>query len=144
MDTIKIAETDAEIQCCFPVLRQLQEHIVETTFIADVRRLGTSGYQLAYLMHDRAVQSVAGFRIGESFGWRRHLYVHDFVTDSQARSRGHGTKLLAWLTSRARENGCHSMHLDSRVTRHASHRFYLNEGMNISGHHFHIKIGKTP
>ena len=86
MDTIKIAETDAEIQRCFPVLRQLQEHIVEATFIADVRRLGASGYQLAYLMHDGAVQSVAGFRIGESFGWRRHLYVHDFVTDSRARS----------------------------------------------------------
>lgn len=143
MDTIKIAATDAEILQCLPVLRQLQEHLVDRTFVADFRRLESSGYQLVYLMHDGAVQSVAGFRVGESFGWRRYLYVHDFVTDSQSRSQGHGAKLMAWLMNRAREHGCNSLHLDSRVTRYASHRFYLKEGMIISGHHFCVEIGKT-
>jgi len=143
METVKITETDAEILRCLPVLRQLHEHLLESTFLAHVRRLQTSGYQLAYLPVDGTVKSVAGFRFGESFGWQRHIYVHELVTDSASRSQGHGARLMAWLMNRAKEHGCDSLHLDSRVTRYASHRFYLDQGMIIGGYHFRIEIDKT-
>jgi ribosomal protein S18 acetylase RimI-like enzyme len=139
-ETIRIAKTDAEILSCFPVLRQLHEHIAEAAFVAQVRQFQSSGYQLAFCEGDGAVRSVAGFRFGESFGWRRYLYLHEIVTDGDARSQGHGARLMAWLMERAREHGCDTFHLDSRVTRNAAHKFYLNEGFTINAYHFRIEV----
>jgi hypothetical protein len=94
MEMINLAETDQEIAACFPVLRQLHEYLVEDAFVSHVRRLETQGYTLLFLFDSGMVKSVAGFHLGESFGWKKHIYVDDLVTDSESRSQGYGASLL--------------------------------------------------
>ena len=52
-----------------------------------------------------------------------------------------GGMLFDWLVSHARENRCEVLSLDSGVQRFAAHRFYLAKRMDITCHHFALKLG---
>jgi GNAT superfamily N-acetyltransferase len=133
---IAIAESNADILRCFPVMLQLRPHLVEADFVARVRRMQTEGFLLARLEEDGAVRAVAGYRYHEKLFSGRTLYVDDLVSDPAQRSRGHGARLLTWLVEQARAHDCDVLELDSGVQRFDAHRFYFRERMKISSYHF--------
>ena len=136
-----LAETDADIARCYPVMVQLRPKLREADFVARIRRKAAEGYQLAFLEDDLgAVRSVAGFRLMDRLHVGRVLYVDDLVTDAASRSRGHGDRLFDWLVARARELGCDSFLLDSGTQRVDAHRFYLRKRMKISCFHFELPL----
>lgn len=99
-----------------------------------------NGYRLVGVFEDGADEAaaVAGFRVGHMLAWGQFLYVDDLSTLPEARRRGHGRRLLEWLTEEARRLGCDQLHLDSGVgdARADAHRLYLNSGLRITSHHF--------
>ncbi len=133
---IQEATTEAEISATFPVMRQLRPHLSEDEYLGLVNCMQRSGYRLATAAENGEVRCAAGFRIVEFLAWGRFLYVDDFVTTEDARSQGQGKRMLDWLASLAREEGCGQLQLDSGVQRHDAHRFYFREGMKISSYHF--------
>ena len=133
---VRLAETDADIAACFPVLAQLRPHLEAADFVPRVRRQAEQGYRLAAQDRDGRILAVAGFRVVENLAWGRNLYVDDLVTDAAARSTGCGQELFDWLVRHAVESGCGQLHLDSGVQRFDAHRFYLRNRMNITSHHF--------
>jgi GNAT superfamily N-acetyltransferase len=137
---IALASTDAKISRCFPVMQWLRPHLEAAEFVERVQRQLQEGYQLAYLEDGGKIRSVAGFRIQEMLAWGKILYVDDLVTSDTDRSRGYGGQLFDWLVEHARANGCKELHLDSGVQRFAAHRFYLRRRMDISSHHFSLKL----
>ena len=140
----RIARTDAEIEACFDVMRELRTHLHQKEeFLARVRAQQRNGYQLAYLEEGGRPVAVAGFRISENLAWGRFLYVDDLVTASTHRSRGFGGALLRWLHEYARSQGCQQLHLDSGVQRADAHRFYQREGMVLSSYHFRSVLRGT-
>jgi GNAT superfamily N-acetyltransferase len=141
---ISIAATDAEIAACYPVMRQLRPHVVESEFAARVREYGENGYKLVYLEDGDEPVAVAGIRIGENLAWGRFLYVDDLVTAADRRSEGYGTRLLAWIRDYACEAGCVQLHLDSGMQRVDAHRFYEREGVKIAGFHFAETLSSDP
>lgn len=141
MPTIALASSADEIRRCFPVMAELRPHLTEAAFVAQVQRQQQGGgYQLAFLEADGLVRAVAGYRFLECLMWGRFLYVDDLVTASAWRSQGHGQHLLAWLVAQARAADCDQLHLDSGVQRFAAHRFYLRERLEITCHHFALKL----
>jgi GNAT superfamily N-acetyltransferase len=139
--TISIASSIQEITDCFPVVRELRSHLELTSFIVQVQRQQQQfNYQLVYLQVDRTIQAVAGFRISESLAWGKFLYVDDLVSKSDDRSKGYGGELFNWLIDYARTENCQQLTLDSGVQRFAAHRFYLRQRMEITSHHFTIKL----
>jgi GNAT superfamily N-acetyltransferase len=141
--SIHLAQTDADIDACWPVMAQLRPHIARADFLPRVRRQQAAGYQLAALSNAGRVVAVAGFRYGEILAWGRHMYVDDLITDEAVRSHGHGERLFAWLVEQARAHGCEQLHLDSGVQRFGAHRFYLRQRMDITSHHFALKLHGT-
>ena len=136
---IFLAETDQQIQDCYPVMSELRPHIDKDEFVERVRRQAADGYKIACLV-DGEVRAVGGFRIAENLAWGKYLYVDDLVSSSQERSKGYGGALFDWLVNYARERDCDQFHLDSGVQRFDAHRFYLTKRMNISSHHFFINL----
>jgi GNAT superfamily N-acetyltransferase len=133
---IREAATDPEVSVTFPIMHQLRPHLEEGEYIEVVRRLRSSGYRLAFATEGEKVRCVAGFRIVEFLAHGRFLYVDDLVTAEDARSTGHGKRMLDWLLGVAREEVCSTLQLDSGVQRHGAHRFYMRENMHIFGYHF--------
>jgi GNAT superfamily N-acetyltransferase len=122
-------------------LLELRPHLetpVRAVERADALRAG--GYRLAgsFEAGEEEAAAVAGFRLGESLAWGRHVYVDDLVTRAERRGRGHADAVLAWVVDRARAEGASQLHLDSGVglDRVDAHRFYLRHGMVIAAHHF--------
>jgi GNAT superfamily N-acetyltransferase len=138
---IRVAESDAEIVGCLAVMRQLRPHLSsEQDFLARVRRQQQQGYLLAFVEDEGRSVCVAGYRLLQNLAWGRFVYVDDLVTDEAARSRGHGEAMLQWLIDFARRENCDELHLDSGVQRFGAHRFYLNQRMDITAHHFGIRL----
>ena len=133
---IALAESDADIARCFPVMAQLRPHLVEAEFGPRVRRMQREGFLLAALTAEGAVRAVAGYRYHEKLFSGRTLYVDDLVSDPGHRSRGHGARLLAWLADQAKARDCDLLELDSGVQRFDAHRFYVRERMRIASYHF--------
>src|ERR1700753_2878530 len=111
--TIQIATTPAEIDRCFPVMSQLRPKLIAAEFVGRIQAQQTEGYQLAFLEYEGSVVSVAGFRVQNMLSSGKTLYVEDLVTDSAARSQGHGEAMLRWLIDLAKEANCNSFSLDS-------------------------------
>ena len=124
-------------------LLELRPHVGSPEAMAqriDAQR--AAGYRIVAAFDPDAAEAaaVAGFRIGENLAWGRFLYVDDLVTDEAVRSQGVGTALLEFLAEAARENGCAELHLDSGVQRFGAHPFYLANRMDITSHHFGMKL----
>jgi GNAT superfamily N-acetyltransferase len=141
---IFIANTDAEIESCFPVFSVLRPHLERSKFLPQVRRQQLQSYQILALKHEGMVKSIAGFRFAEFLAWGKVLYIDDLSTLPGETSRGFAGTLLDWLVDRARSSGCQGVHLDSGYTRHAAHRLYLHKGMQLNSHHFALEIKTTP
>lgn len=141
MSVIALATSDAQIAVCFPIMAQLRPQLAQGDFVSRVRRQQQEGYLLAALQVEGSAVAVAGFRLLESLAWGRILYVDDLVTDAARRSQGHGEALMDWLIAHARAAGCDEVHLDSGVQRFGAHRFYLARRMDITCHHFALKLG---
>jgi len=141
---IALAESDTEIERCHSIMGDLRPHVRRQEFLERVKRQKREGgYELAFLEVDGEVKAVAGFRISECLAWGKFLYVDDLVSAPRERSKGHGGRLLDWLVNRAREEGCDELHLDSGVQRFDAHRFYLENRMSITGHHFSMNLRKS-
>lgn len=135
---VKLLASDTELTLISPVLLQLRPQHTETSLVAQIKQQQALGYQIAYVIDNGRVLSVAGFVVGIKLAWQKHIYIDDLVTDESQRSTGAGKKLLDWLLNHARDTGCQQLHLDSGVQRFGAHRFYLREGFIISSHHFAI------
>lgn len=137
---IALAENQASVARCYPVMVQLRPHLTEAAYLAAVERQRSAGYQLVYLEAEDVVCAVAGFRLMEMLAYGKTLYVDDLVTDEAQRSKGYGEALLAWLREHAQAHNCDLLHLDSGVQRFAAHRFYFTQRMWISAYHFSLKL----
>jgi GNAT superfamily N-acetyltransferase len=140
MPNIRLAETDADITRCFLVMHQLRPKLVLADFIPRIRTQQAEGYHLAFLKHENAVVTVAGFRLQHVLWSGKTLYVDDLVTDEHSRSQGHGETMLQWLIEHARQQGCTTFSLDSGTPRHQAHAFYFRHGLRITDFHFQLPL----
>ncbi len=140
MRTIQIATTPEEIDRCFLVMSQLRPLVIEEEFFERIKTQQAEAYQLAFLENENAVVSVAGFRIQNMLSSGKTFYVDDLVTDSAARSQGHGEAMLQWLIALAREAGCDTFSLDSGTQRQEAHAFYLRQRLRITSFHFSLRL----
>ena len=138
---IALATGHDAIARCHPLMLELRPHLTDRdAFVAQVERQQAGGYRLAFLEADGEVRSLAGYRLSEKLSAGPFLYVDDLVTRGADVSRGYGGVLFDWLVERAREAGCTQLQLDSGVWRYGAHRFYLRKGMDITCHHFDLKL----
>lgn len=133
---IRAADDPATLRAAWPVVAQLRPHLDGGAFLAQALRQQAEGWRATVLLEGGVVRAFAGWRVQEMLAHGRLLYVDDLVTDSTARSAGHGKALLDWLKAQATALGCRSLQLDSGTQRIDAHAFYLRERLRIVSFHF--------
>jgi GNAT superfamily N-acetyltransferase len=136
---VDLVPEGAPTAACYVVMSQLRPHLSEAEFVERVATQRLQGYELLAAGVDSQVMAVAGFRILDNLSWGRFLYVDDLVTDAAHRSCGYGSHLMEWLLAYCQQEGIGELHLDSGVQRFGAHRFYLEQRMDITSHHFAIQ-----
>ena len=140
--SIRLAADHAAILRCHAVMLELRPHLADgAAFAARVERQQLQGYRLVYVEAAGEVRCAAGYRVLEKLSAGRFLYVDDLVTRAADRGQGFGSRLFDWLVAQAREAGCSLLQLDSGVQRFGAHRFYLGKGMDLTCHHFDLRLG---
>lgn len=119
------------------VHRQLRPQLPED-YVSRLSAVFANGARMALVVDDRAVLSLALWRLIENTCEGRRLYVDDLVSDEARRSQGAGKKMLDWLEDKANARGCAVLALDSGVQRQRAHRFYFREGMHVSSFCFRM------
>lgn len=123
-----------------PVLQELRPHLTEQLLDQVLQEGEPQGLRFTAVFAGERCVAVAGWRIIANTSAIRKLYVDDLSTAAAERSHGYGRMLLAALRERAANAGCRSLELDSGVQRFDAHRFYLRERMNITAHHFDLRL----
>ena len=135
-----IAETDADIDACFPAWLALRPHLKREQFVAQIRRQQAQGFRILALRDAGIIKSAAGYRLAEFTAWGRIVYIDDLTTLPEYRLQGHGGRLLDWIAAYAKSQGCVAVHLDTGYARHAAHRLYLDRGYLLSSHHMSLSL----
>lgn len=137
---IEIIQSKAELKTCIAILRQLHTSLTDDEWLPLYEIMHREGYQLVCSKEHEQIRAVMGFRITTNLSFRKSLYIDDLVTDEHHRSTGHGTALIEWAVAYAKQHQCLTLILDSGVSRHKAHKFYLNQGMDILCYHFIKKL----
>lgn len=138
---INLAGSDEEVAACFPLMAQLRPHLSgEEEFVARWRRQVDEGYRLAVLKRDGIIAALAGFRLQENLIYGRFLYVDDLVTDEKLRSTGLGERMMRYLETIAREEGCDRLVLDTPLANVLGHRFYYRQGLLARALRFNLSL----
>ena len=114
--TCRELRSDAEIHDAFPLMSYLRERLREETFLAEIRRQQAQGYELIGAYAAGRLVALAGVRRTHTLSRGEHLFIDDLVTDPGDQGRGHGSRLMTWLATRAAAEGISRIHLDSRIT----------------------------
>jgi len=135
---VRHAETDAEIENLYPVMRELRPHLKDAQdFLTRVRRQQEqSGYRLIFVADADVPVACAGFRLTEYLFSGKMLYVDDLICLESHRGEGYAEALMRWMEEQARAEGCAQFHLDSGTHRLRAHHFYFRLGLSITSFHF--------
>lgn len=124
--TKKIREltTQAEFIEAFPVMNQLRTDLTEKSYLELLQKMRKNGYKLFAFRVDEKITSVIGVILQVNFYNKEHVFIYDFVTDSEHRSQGYGEKLLHYIEEWAISQNAEFVTLESGVQRTDAHRFY--------------------
>jgi GNAT superfamily N-acetyltransferase len=98
-------------------------------------------YELIGAFSGGALVGVAGAWIATKIWCGRYLEIDNLVVDSEHRSSGIGSLLIAHFETLALERDCKIIVLDSYTANHPSHRLYHRLGFEIWGFHFVKPVG---
>ncbi len=113
-----------EFREAFPVMRELRTRLDEAAYLSLLEKMIPEGYRLFALRNSGKIVALAGIAILTNFYYDRYVYVYDLITATEARSRGFGRHLLAFIESFARQENCETIALSSGLQRADAHRFY--------------------
>ena len=114
--TIRELVKDEDIAAAFPLAVQLRDRVRRDTFVAEVRRQQSQGYELIGGFDEDALVALAGIRWTHTLSRGEHMFVDDLVTDESRRGAGHGREMMEWLVRRAASRGVPRVYLDARIT----------------------------
>lgn len=123
--TIKELQSQHDIMAAFPVIKQLRQHLDETTYLELVTEAkATDMYKMFALFDQDEMVAVTGFKPMITLYYGRFVWVCDLVTCKDKRSHGYGEKLLSFVHEWAKDNDYEAVSLSSGLKRADAHRFY--------------------
>ncbi len=142
--TIRIAQTEADLQQCLPALLVLRPHLNEEIVIAMLKeQQAHEQFQVAFVDAGAdPAPAVITYRKLTLLVSGKTIYIDDLTTVPNARGRGYAAALLDFVIDQARQLGCQTVSLDSGhgADRADAHRLYLNKRFRISSHHFSLTL----
>lgn len=140
MNDIRELKTEAELTEAFPIMQQLRTHLDLRTYLELIKEAQEKhDYRMHTLYDAEEIVAVIGYMPMTTLYYGRFIWICDFVTDSNKRSKGYGRKLLSFIENQAAKDGYESVALSSGLQREDAHRFY-EEKMNYDKKSYVFKL----
>ena len=115
---------DAEFEEAFPVIRELHHDLDERRYRELIPEMRAAGYRMFAVREEGGLVAAVGVQRLTNLYYGRHFYVYDLSVTKDARSKGHGERLLRHVEGVARKEGCGYVALACGRKRDAALRFY--------------------
>lgn len=140
-ETIRHAETDAELAACFPVMRLLRPHLTSAEELRSrYRRQAQAGYRILAAWRGSEAVGLAGYRPQENLIRGPFCYVDDLVVRDDLRRSGLGARLLKAVGTEASGRGLPFLVLDTALDNVLGQRFYFRFGMLPAALRFAMRL----
>ena len=140
-ETLRHAETDAEIAACFPAMRLLRPHLTGPEELCSrVRRQAEAGYRILAAWRGAEAVGLAGYRPQENLVRGKFCYVDDLVVRDDVRRSGLGARLLKAVAAEAASRGLPHLVLDTALDNFLGQRFYFRFGMLPAALRFAMRL----
>jgi GNAT superfamily N-acetyltransferase len=140
-ETLRHAETDAELAACFPVLRLLRPNLSGPEELCTrVRRQAAAGYRILAAWRNAEPVGLAGYRPQENLIRGPFCYVDDLVVRNDLRGSGLGARLLKAVGTEAKARGLPHLVLDTGLDNLLGQRFYFRFGMLPAALRFAMRL----
>jgi ribosomal protein S18 acetylase RimI-like enzyme len=140
-ETLRHAETDADIAACFPVMRLLRPHLTGPDELCTrVRRQAQAGYRILAAWQDDAAVGLAGYRPQENLVRGKFCYVDDLVVRDDMRRSRLGARLLKAVAAEAAARDLPHLVLDTALDNYLGQRFYFRFGMLPAALRFAMRL----
>lgn len=127
----------AEMLQHLDVLQELYPTLTLEDYSTDLdEMLPNNRYGQAAVFDGNDCVGISGFWIGTKLWCGKYLEIDNLVVSSKHRSKGAGKLLFDYLSTKAKEEGCSMMALDSYTSNFKAHKFFYNEGFGPKGFHF--------
>jgi len=140
-ETLRHADTDAEVAACYPVMRLLRPHLTTPEELCvRVRRQVATGYRILAALEGTEVVGLAGYRPQENLIRGPFCYVDDLVVREESRRSGLGARLLKAVAIEAHTRGLPHLVLDTALDNALGQRFYFRFGMLPAALRFAMRL----
>jgi ribosomal protein S18 acetylase RimI-like enzyme len=127
--------TPRELPQLYPLIHQLNPSMTRAVFTQRLKTMRPLGYRAVAVFSGTQMIAASGFWVRTRFWSGREFDIDNFIVDAAHRKNGIGEMLYAWLEVQAKKEKAELIVLDSYVTSHWAHRFYLRQGFEITGYH---------
>ena len=117
-----------ELDVVYAVLSQLRVGLSFKEFDDLVYDMRHMEYKMIGLFQRGALVTFAGVAVQTNFYHKRHLYIFDLVTETEARRKGYAKEMMLYLSDYAKSAMCENIVLSSNFQREVAHKFYEKEG----------------
>ncbi len=118
------------------VLNELYPNLTAEEYLAELREMIPHNYGQILVFEEEECLGICGFWIGKKLWCGKYLELDNIVVAAKHRSKGVGKLIFDHLRTKAQENGCTMMALDSYTTNYKAHKMFYNEGFAPRGFHF--------
>lgn len=139
MYEIKIIAKE-ELESILPFLEWLNPDTELTILIDRLNEVRATNYQSVGVYDNEKLIAVSGIWILYKIYVGKHIEPDNIMVHPGYRNKGVGDLLMNWIHNYALEIGCRSSELNSRVTNHRGHKFFMQLGYEIIGYHFIKKL----
>lgn len=118
-----------EILSIFPVFRQGNPHLEETSFRKRLSAMTEQGnYRCIAAYVDERMVGVSGFWIGTQLWSGKYIEADHVVVDEAVRGSGIGARLMAWIEAEGERQECSIFRAAMVLGKQRTHQFYERNG----------------
>lgn len=122
-------KTKADLERCFPVMKELRPHLNIERYIQIYNEAhAADGYEIVAIEEDGKILALMGYRLLSDFVRGKHIYIDDLISSESARSKGYGAKLLQYAESLSKEMNLSTLRLCAALSNDRGMKFYEREG----------------
>ena len=134
--TVRKLTDKKEMLSFLPLINQLYPSLSADDYSLQLDEMTPFRYSQVGVFDGSKQIGMAGVWIGHKFWCGKYLEIDHVVVLESYRSQGIGRLIFDFMKNMAREEGCHSLGLDSFTHNHRSHKMFFKEDFVVKGYHF--------
>lgn len=137
---VREARSDADYHRAYPIIHQLFPHLDMQTYARRVFVARATGYRMFVAQIGGEVVGVIGIMPNHNIHDGFVTYIEHVVVEESHRGQGYGAQLIKFAESRAMEEGCKLLELDTDIGAEDAERLYQRNGFYRSGSYYSKNI----